>query len=104
MLDVKLISKGREAVVYLSGKLDTLSSPEAEQTFKEMAKRFEKIDLDLRDLNYISSAGLRVIKLFHVDMIKGNGELFICNTPRNVMEIFELTGFSGLLKFKKEGK
>ena len=48
----------------------------------------------------VSSAGLRIIKLLHMAMRKKNGELVVTNVNRMVMEVFEMTGFAGLLKFE----
>jgi anti-anti-sigma factor len=50
-------------------------------------------------LDYVSSAGLRVIKRLHMSMKKKDGELQLKNVDKMVMEVFEMTGFAGLLKF-----
>jgi anti-anti-sigma factor len=51
-------------------------------------------------LDYISSAGLRVIKVIHMGMKKKDGELVLTNVQKMVMEVFEMVGFAGLLKFR----
>ena len=51
-------------------------------------------------VDYISSAGLRVIKIIHMGMKKKNGELILTKVQKMVMEVFEMVGFAGLLKFE----
>jgi anti-sigma B factor antagonist len=53
----------------------------------------------MAQLEYISSAGLRVLKLLYMALRKKDGELEIKNANKLVMEVFEMTGFAGLLTF-----
>ena len=76
------------------------SLKEAEEIFKEMIERFDTIVLNMEQLDYISSAGLRVIKIIHMGMKKKNGELILTKVQKMVMEVFEMVGFAGLLKFE----
>ena len=63
-------------------------------------ERFDRVVLNLQQLDYISSAGLRVIKIIHMGMKKKDGELVLINVQKMVMEVFEMVGFAGLLKFE----
>ena len=81
----------------LAGRLDANSAPEAEEIFKQMIERFDNVVLNMKQLEYISSAGLRVIKIIHMGMKKKNGELKLINVQKMVMEVFEMVGFAGLL-------
>ena len=99
-MDIKLINRGTSGELILIGRLDANSAPEAEEIFKDMIERFDKIVLNMEHLDYISSAGLRVIKIIHMGMKKKNGELVLTKVQKMVMEVFEMVGFAGLLKFE----
>ena len=99
-MNIKLINRGQEGELVLEGRLDTLTAPEADEVFNQMAERFEKIILNMRDLEYVSSAGLRTLKRLQMSMKKKNGNLVLTNVRKMVMEVFEMTGFAGLLKFE----
>lgn len=99
-MNIKLVNRGNEGELLIEGRLDTSSAPEAEEIFKQMIERFDKLVLNFAGLEYISSAGLRALKIVHMGMKKKGGELVITNTNKMVMEVFEMTGFAGLLKFE----
>ena len=99
-MDIKLINRGTSGELILIGRLDANSAPEAEEIFKEMMERFDTIVLNMEQLDYISSAGLRVIKIIHMGVKKKNGELILTKVQKMVMEVFEMVGFAGLLKFE----
>ena len=99
-MNIKLINRGQEGELVLEGRLDTLTAPEAEEVFNQMAERFEKIVLNMAGMEYVSSAGLRTLKRLHMAMKKKNGSLVLTNVRKMVMEVFEMTGFEGLLKFE----
>lgn len=84
----------------LVGRLDSNTAPEAEDIFKMMIERFDRVVLNLEHLEYISSAGLRIIKIIHMGMKKKNGELILINVQKMVMEVFDMVGFSGLLNIE----
>ena len=99
-MNITLINRGQEGELVLEGRLDTLTAPEAEEVFNQTAERFDKVILNMRDLEYVSSAGLRTLKRLHMAMKKKNGNLVLTNVRKMVMEVFEMTGFAGLLKFE----
>ena len=99
-MNIKLINRGQEGELVLEGRLDTLTAPEAEKVFNQMAERFEKIVLNMAGVEYVSSAGLRTLKRLHMAMKKKNGSLVLTNVRKMVMEVFEMTGFAGLLNFE----
>ena len=84
----------------LNGRLDSLTSPEVEQIFLQMAERFEKLTLNMEGVEYVSSAGLRIIKRLYMATAKKNGTLVLINVRKMVMEVFEMTGFAGLLTIR----
>jgi anti-anti-sigma factor len=99
-MDIKLINRGATGELIFVGRLDANSAPEAEEIVKQMIERFDTIVLNMEQLDYISSAGLRVIKILHMGMKKKNGELILTKVQKMVMEVFEMVGFAGLLKFE----
>ena len=82
----------------MEGRLDAVNAPEAEELFLQMAERFEKLTLNMEKLQYISSAGLRVLKKTYMASVKKNGVLELSHVNKLVMEVLEMTGFAGLLK------
>ena len=99
-LEIKLVNRGEEGEMLLIGNLDTQTAPQAEEHFDAAAERFENLVLNMQDLNYVSSAGLRVLKRIHVKMAKQGGKLTVRNINDNIMEVFEITGFAGLLNLE----
>lgn len=99
-MDIKLINRGATGELIFVGRLDANSAPEAEEIVKQMIERFDTIVLNMEQLDYISSAGLRVIKILHMGMKKKNGELILTKVQKMVMEVFEMVGFAGLLRFE----
>ena len=99
-MDIKLVNRGSEGELILVGRLDANAAPEVEDIFKLMIERFDRVVLNFEHLEYISSAGLRVIKIIHMGMKKKNGELILIHVQKMVMEVFEMVGFAGLLRFE----
>jgi anti-sigma B factor antagonist len=97
-MTIKLINRGAEGELLLDGRLDAVTSPEAEEVFLQMTERFDKLILNMEALQYISSAGLRVLKKTYMAVVKKNGTLELHHVNKMVMEVLEMTGFAGLLK------
>lgn len=89
--------KGTILNVNISGRLDTNTAPELESAVKEDMQDVKEMNLFLKDLDYISSAGLRVILIFHKSMNAVGGKLVVHNPKDEVMEVFDMTGFSTFL-------
>ena len=96
-MTMKLINRGAEGELLLDGRLDAVTAPEAEEILLQMTDRFEKLILNMEKLNYISSAGLRVLKKTYMAAVKKNMTLELSHVNKMVMEVLEMTGFSGLL-------
>ncbi len=96
-MEMKLINHGESGELLLIGRLDSSTVADAEEVFNQVCERFTKLTLNMEQLAYISSAGLRVLKRVHVNMSKKGGELELTKVNPMVMEVFEMTGFSGLL-------
>ena len=87
---------GTELTVALEGRLDTTTAPELEQELIASMDGIENLTLDLAGLDYISSAGLRVV-LFAQRTMNKQGSMKVTHVNEAVMEIFEVTGFSDVL-------
>ena len=99
-MTIKLVNRETEGELLLNGRLDSSAAPESEEIFTAVADRFDRVILNMAELEYVSSAGLRVIKNLHMAMRKKGGELVLRNVGKLVMEVFEMTGFAGLLKIE----
>ena len=91
-LDITMTNDGAEYTFLLEGRLDTLTSPDLEGKVNETVDNATKLIFDLDKLEYISSAGLRVL-LGAAQEMEGRGEMVVCHLTQPVKEIFELTGF-----------
>ena len=98
-MHIKLINRGEEGELLLEGRLDSSTAPEVEAIVLQVADRFDQVILNMAQLEYISSAGLRILKLLYMALRKKEGELKVKNANKLVMEVFEMTGFVGLLTF-----
>lgn len=98
-MTIKLLKTEDGCTLFLEGQLNSVTSPETEELFKTVGDKYSNVTLDLSGLEYVSSAGLRILKSFHLAMKDKGGELYFCNTRKNVYEVFELTGFVGLFQF-----
>ncbi len=99
MLNMKLTEHGTEGELELGGRLDTTAAADAEKSILELTERFDSLIVDMARLEYVSSAGLRALKRAHLAMRKKGGVLAVRNVNKAVMEVFEITGFAGMLKF-----
>ena len=96
MLNINKTIENGTALFALSGRLDTTTAPELEKSLKESLDGVTSLTLDLKDLEYISSAGLRVL-LSAQKIMNRQGEMKLTNVSETIMEIFEVTGFSDIL-------
>lgn len=101
-MTVKLVNKGDTGEYIIEGRLDTSTAPQIEKIFNETSEPFTNVTLNMQNLEYISSAGLRVIKIMHIAMKKKGGELVLINVNKLVAEVFEMTGFSQLIRIIRD--
>lgn len=88
--------QGDELNIKLEGRLDTVSAPELDAVVKNELGGVATLILDLKKLQYTSSAGLRVILIAQKTMNK-QGKMILKNVAEAVMEVFEMTGLADLL-------
>ena len=96
MLNINKTIENGKAVLNLEGRLDTLTAPKLENTVKELLPGLTELTLDLEKLEYISSAGLRVL-LSTQKAMNAKGTMKVCHANETVMEFFDVTGFSDIL-------
>ena len=96
MLNIKKTIDEGKASYALEGRLDTVTAPELEKELKASLDGISELTLDFEKLDYISSAGLRVLLSTQKVMTKQGG-LKIVHVNETIMEIFEVTGFTDIL-------
>ena len=96
MLNIAKTIENGKAAVALEGRLDTVTAPELEKELKEALEGVRELTLDLEKLEYISSAGLRILLSAQKTMNK-QGEMKLLHVNETIMEIFEVTGFADIL-------
>ena len=95
-MTIKKELNGKELSVALEGRLDTITAPELETELKASLDGVSKLTLDFSKLEYISSAGLRVL-LSTQKRMNAQGSMTVTNVNATIMEIFEVTGFNDIL-------
>lgn len=95
-MNVNKTANGNELTVEVVGRLDTVTAPDLENDLKADIAKVTKLTFDLSKLDYISSAGLRVLLSFQKIMSK-QGEMIVTGCSEDIMEIFDVTGFSDIL-------
>lgn len=96
MLNINKNKEGSKLTVAVEGRLDTTTAPELEASLKEDIGGVEELVIDLANLEYISSAGLRVLLAAQKIMMK-QGKMVVTNPNDVISEIFEVTGFRDIL-------
>ena len=99
-LKMKLVKRDNEAKISLIGWLDATNAPDAQKVLEQQAERFDRIELDLKELEYISSAGLRALKVLQMKMSDKGERVVIRNVREDVKSVFKVTGFYRLFKFE----
>ena len=93
MIEIK--KNAEETIIAIVGRLDTTTAPALDKTINEDIGETKNLVLDIKGLEYISSAGLRVLLATQKKMPVGMKLVNVCEL---VMEVFEMTGFADILK------
>ena len=97
IMTIEIKRNAEETTIKLVGRLDTTTAPTLDKTINEdIAGGTKKLVLDVKELEYISSAGLRVLLGAQKKMQK-IGSMKVTNVREEVMEVFEMTGFADIL-------
>lgn len=95
-MKIENTKNGSALVLKVIGRLDTTTAPELEAELKNSLEGITDLTFDFADLEYISSAGLRVL-LIAIKKMNAQGTLVVKNANELVMEVFEVTGFKDLM-------
>ena len=87
---------GSELIITLTGRLDTIHAPQLEAELKASLPGIEHLVLDFDALDYLSSAGLRVL-LGAQKLMNRQGDMIVRNVNETIAEIFDVTGFADIL-------
>ena len=96
MLNIKNNREDARLTVTLEGRLDTTTAPDLEKNLQESIQSVEELVMNFEKLDYISSAGLRVL-LSAQKIMNKQGGMKLCHVNENIMEIMEVTGFVDIL-------
>ena len=98
-MTIEINRNAEETVIKVVGRLDTTTAPALDKTISEDLADVKNLVLDMKELEYVSSAGLRVILSTQKKMQKV-GSMKLVNVCENVMEVFEMTGFADILEIE----
>lgn len=94
-MNVTLTNMNDYLVVGLQGRLDTIQADAVEKKMQEILElKHTRIILDCKDMDYISSSGLRIFLIAQKSMMAESGVLKICNLQPSIQEVFDMSGFS----------
>lgn len=95
-MTINKTNEGNKLTVAVEGRLDTTTAPDLEKELKEGLEGITELIIDFEKLEYISSAGLRVL-LSAQKVMNKQGSMKVCKVNSNINEIFEVTGFADIL-------
>jgi anti-sigma B factor antagonist len=95
-MNINKIANGEKRMLILEGRLDTITAPQLEAELNESIHEITELEMDFTNLEYLSSAGLRIILAAQKVMNK-QGKMVIKNVNSTIMEVFEVTGFVDIL-------
>ena len=99
-MEIKKNLDGTKLEMSVSGRLDTNTAPQFETELKNSLNGVTDLTLDFSALDYISSAGLRVLLSAQKQMNAQKGTMTVCGVNEIVKEIFEVTGFTDILTIR----
>ena len=100
-MEIKTNRDGEKLTVTLIGKLDAVTAIELDKFMAKELDGVKNLTIDLKDLNYIASAGLRIL-LKTQKRMNNQGYMFVKNIQRDVRTVMDMTGFSRLLTLEEE--
>ena len=95
-MTIEIKRNAEETIIEIGGRLDTTTAPALDKTINEDIGDTKNLVLDIKALEYISSAGLRVL-LSAQKKLQQIGSMKVTNVCEDVMEVFEMTGFADIL-------
>lgn len=95
-MTIEIKKNNQETIIEVAGRLDTITAPALDKTINEDIGDTKNLVLDVKGMEYISSAGLRVLLSAQKKMQK-IGSMKVTGVCEEVMEVFEMTGFADIL-------
>lgn len=99
-MNIKKTVQDTTVTFEVDGSLNTLTAPQLETEIKSVIKDTKELVFDFKNLEYLSSAGLRVL-LSAQNVMDEQGTMLIKNVNATIMEVFEITGFVDIIKIEK---
>ncbi|MBR6707720.1 MAG: STAS domain-containing protein [Clostridia bacterium] len=96
-MDIKVRTEGARLTIALDGELNTPAAPRFEAAYEQNKSGMNEIVIDMENLVYITSAGLRVLLDIYQEMEETGGTLTVRGVSGDIMDVFEVTGFSSFL-------
>ena len=97
---IDITKEGGKTTLFLDGRLDATTSPKLLEVLIPAFEDAAFVKLDLTKLNYVSSAGLRVLLMGHKTAKTKNIPMTVSCASEDIMEVFDMTGFSNVLVFE----
>ena len=96
-MTIEVKKEERTLKLAMKGRLDTMTAPQLEEAFCNRPADIRHLIMDCSDLEYMSSAGLRVLLMAHKTMVGQGGTVIIRGANAEIKEVFAITGFSQIL-------
>lgn len=101
-MEINKAISNQNVIITLKGRLDTMTAPQLDDEVKGIDfDEVETVTLNLKDLEYISSSGLRVILALYKNLKSKGGNLKIVNVSNTIMELFSMTGMADYLDIEQ---
>ena len=101
-MEINKAISNQNVIITLKGRLDTMTAPQLDDEAKNIDfDEVETVTLNLKDLEYISSSGLRVILALYKSLKSKGGNLKIVNVSNTIMELFSMTGMADFLDIEQ---
>lgn len=99
MLEIKVLKENDTTTLHFEGRLDTLTAPDLQKVLDQELPEAKTLVFDFKELEYVSSAGLRVVLTTYKAM-PNKDSFYLVNVSEDIMNLFEVTGFSEFLNIK----
>lgn len=97
-MEVKILEQNNEKIAVISGRVDTVTSADLETSVSQIwSQPSVTLVFDCKDMEYISSSGLRVVLKAHKHVTSTDGKFIVRNLNNEVRNVFDLTGFSRII-------
>lgn len=101
-MEINKAISNQNVIITLKGRLDTMTAPQLDYEARSIDfDEVETVTLNLKDLEYISSSGLRVILALYKNLKSKGGNLKIVNVSNTIMELFSMTGMADYLDIEQ---